>query len=126
MYQGGEGWKASHEIATCPYELHLVAGMLHHKQRVFFKDLRVDSPYNTYRHFGLPPGAIASPGERSLKAALAPEKNDFIFYVARPNGSHYFTRTRQEHEAAIKLARSERTGVRAVSRAPAGNIHEPK
>lgn len=86
----------------------------HHKQRVYFKDLLVDSPYNTYRHAGLPPGPIASPGAQSLRAALEPEKNDFLFYVARPNGSHYFTHTRQEHEAAIKMARSERAASTSV------------
>ena len=86
----------------------------HHKQRVYFKDLLVDSPYNTYRHAGLPPGPIASPGAQSLRAALEPEKNDFFYYVARPNGSHIFTRNLQEHEAAIKTARSERTAPSSV------------
>ncbi len=98
----------------------------HHKQRVYFKDLLVDSPYNTYRHAGLPPGPIASPGAQSLQAALAPEKNDFFYYVARPNGSHYFTRTRQEHEAAVKQARSERAAVSGIEFEPGGKFHEPK
>ncbi len=96
-----------------------------HKQRVYFKDLRVDSPYNTYRHAGLPPGPIASPGTRSLQAALAPEKNDFLYYVARPNGSHYFTRTRLDHEAAILLARSERAARGGVELETGGKSHEP-
>ena len=80
----------------------------HHKQRVFYGDLRVNSPYNTYRFAGLPPGPIASPGANSLLAALQPEKNDYFYYVARPNGSHIFTRTVAEHEAAKREARKER------------------
>jgi len=96
----------------------------HHKQRVYLKDLLVESPYNTYRHTGLPPGPIASPGDRSLQAALNPEKNDFWYYVARPNGSHYFTRTRKEHEAAIRQARSERHAVSGVEVSPGGKSYE--
>jgi UPF0755 protein len=97
----------------------------HHKQRVYFKDLLVDSPYNTYRHAGLPPGPIASPGALSLQAALSPEKNDFFYYVARPNGSHYFTRTAKEHEAAIRQARSERAAVSHADEPPGGKSNEP-
>lgn len=80
----------------------------HHKQRVLFKDLEVDSPYNTYRHKGLPPGPIANPGLAALQAALRPEANEFLYYVARPDGSHIFTRTLPEHEAAKRRARAER------------------
>jgi UPF0755 protein len=79
-----------------------------HKSRVLYKDLEIDSPYNTYRHVGLPPGPIASPGLASLEAVLRPEKNAYLYYVARPTGDHIFTRTRAEHEAAIRKARAER------------------
>ncbi|MBC7529746.1 MAG: endolytic transglycosylase MltG [Chthonomonadaceae bacterium] len=79
-----------------------------HKNRVLFADLRVESPYNTYRVKGLPPGAIANPGLACLLAALRPEKNEFVYYVARPNGAHLFTRTLAEHEQAKKQARKER------------------
>lgn len=80
----------------------------HHKDRVMLRDLNVDSPYNTYRHTGLPPGPIANPGLPSLLAALHPEPNDYLYYVARPNGAHIFTRTIAEHEAAKRQARLER------------------
>lgn len=80
----------------------------HHKSRVTYKDLRVDSPYNTYRHAGLPPGPIANPGLPCLLAALHPEANAFVYYVARPNGAHIFTRTPAEHQAAIRQAQRER------------------
>ena len=80
----------------------------HHKEKVYFRDLRVDSPYNTYRHKGLPPGPIANPGLPCLDAATKPEANDFLYYVARPNGSHIFSQTLAEHEAAKREARIER------------------
>jgi UPF0755 protein len=80
----------------------------HHKDRVLYSDLKVNSPYNTYRHKGLPPGPIANPGLASLLAALHPEKNGYFYYVARPNGAHIFTSTIQEHEAAKRQARAER------------------
>ncbi len=69
----------------------------HHKSRVTYADLNVDSPYNTYRHAGLPPGPIASPGLDALTAALNPERNPYLFYVAGPGGAHVFSRTEAEH-----------------------------
>jgi UPF0755 protein len=76
-----------------------------HKSRLLYQDLKVDSPYNTYLHAGLPPGPICNPGLACLKAALFPTKTDYLFYVARRNGHHLFTRTFAEHERAIQQAR---------------------
>ncbi len=76
-----------------------------HKDRLLFEDLRVDSPFNTYRHHGLPPGPIASPGLPSLMAALRPASTDALFYVARPDGSHVFTPTYEDHLRAIQRIR---------------------
>lgn len=76
-----------------------------HKNRVLYSDLAVDSPYNTYRYAGLPPGPIANPGLDCIKAALDPAKVDFLYYVARPDGSHIFTRTLAEHQHAKAIAR---------------------
>ncbi|MEZ4226261.1 MAG: endolytic transglycosylase MltG [Polyangiaceae bacterium] len=56
--------------------------------------------YNTYAHSGLPPGPIANPGEGSLAAVLAPEKSDYLFFVARGDGRHTFSRTLDEHRRA--------------------------
>lgn len=78
--------------------------------RLLFRhiDEVADSPYNTYTHAGLPPGPIASPGVASLRATLEPEDHDFLFFVARPDGSHEFSRTNREHVNAINRIRRER------------------
>lgn len=76
-----------------------------HKSVVTYKDLEVDSPYNTYRHGGLPPGPIASPGLNAVQAVLTPATTDYLYYVARADGSHVFSRTLQEHLAAIRRYR---------------------
>ncbi len=60
---------------------------------------RIDSPYNTYRVTGLPPGPIGSPGELALNAAAEPDKTDYLFFVAGDDGLIYFSRTQAEHEA---------------------------
>jgi UPF0755 protein len=62
-------------------------------------DTRTDSPYNTYLHAGLPPGPICNPGRRALAAALNPERNDYLFFVARGDGTHAFSHTAAEHAA---------------------------
>ncbi len=75
------------------------------KARLFNKDLLVDSEYNTYLHAGLPPGPICSPGAASIRAAMNPASVPYFFYVARPDGSHIFSRTFAEHQAAIARLR---------------------
>jgi UPF0755 protein len=58
--------------------------------------------YNTYRHPGLPPGPIANPGERALRAVLAPTKTDYLYFVAAGQGKHKFSKTFDEHRAAVQ------------------------
>jgi len=79
-----------------------------HVSRLFYKDLRVDSPYNTYVHAGLPPGPIASPGRASLLAALHPAAVNYRYFVARLDGHHEFNVDYRSHERAVAEARRER------------------
>lgn len=76
-------------------------------KRVLYRDLDVDSPYNTYRNAGLPPGPICNPGQASFMAALHPEQHGYLYYVARGDGSHQFSATFSEHQAAIRQIRGE-------------------
>ena len=70
------------------------------KKRLTYADLKVDSPFNTYRHHGLPPGPISNPGRTALLAVLYPAKTDYLYFVARGDGTHIFSRTNREHERA--------------------------
>ncbi len=73
-------------------------------ERVFYKDLEVDSPYNTYKYEGLPAGAICSPSIKSIKAALNPAKHNFFYYhtdTEKNDGSHIFTETYEEHTSTM-------------------------
>jgi len=65
------------------------------------RDLELDSPYNTYRYPGLPPGPICSPGLASLQAAAAPAQVPFLYFVSRNDGSHVFARTLGEHNRNV-------------------------
>lgn len=66
------------------------------------RDLQSDSPYNTYRHYGLPPTPIAMPGSDSIRAALHPEEGDTLYFVARGDGTHQFSATIAEHNQAVR------------------------
>ncbi len=81
------------------------------KSRLTYEDLAVDSPYNTYKHKGLPPGPICNPGLKSILATLEPAETPYLFYVARPDGYHFFSRTVEEHnEAKRRIARERKAG----------------
>lgn len=64
-------------------------------------DIERRSPYNTYLINGLPPGPIGNPGETAIRAAINPQKTDFLYFVARQDGTHQFSRTLQEHNCAV-------------------------
>ena len=90
-----------------------------HSARLFYKDLRVDSPYNTYEHMGLPPGPIASPGRASIVAALNPANVPYRYFVAHPDGHHEFHVDYKSHERAVAAVRRERdAAARAQAAAP--------
>jgi UPF0755 protein len=73
-------------------------------RRLFNRDLEIDSPYNTYRNKGLPPTPINNPSRASINAVLNPESHDYLFMVAKADGSgrHTFTKTGAEHERAVQ------------------------
>ena len=73
-----------------------------HREVLSVADTKTPSLYNTYLHAGLPPGPICNPGRRSLAAALAPARHDYLYFVARGDGSHIFSRTFAEHSAACR------------------------
>ncbi|HVF11061.1 MAG TPA: endolytic transglycosylase MltG, partial [Abditibacteriaceae bacterium] len=80
-----------------------------HKERLLYDDLKIESPYNTYLHDGLPPGPICNPGEASLLAAARPQASKYLFYVMSPKlKRHRFAVTFREHKENIALARQER------------------
>ena len=69
------------------------------RRQATFADLEINSPYNTYRFAGLPPGSINNPGLDSIRAALSPANTDFLFFLSAPDGKAYFAKTLQEHNA---------------------------
>jgi len=72
-----------------------------YKGALTLKDLRFDSPYNTYLHAGLPPGPIGNPGEASLRAAFDPAPTNFLYFVANTQGGHFFAATLAEHNKNV-------------------------
>jgi UPF0755 protein len=72
-------------------------------RRLLFRDLEIDSPYNTYKYYGLPPGPINNPGIKSILATIFAEKVKYLYFVARGDGRHTFSNTLKEHNQA-KLA----------------------
>ena len=92
---------------TVQYAIQLKTGA--RKPRLLFKDLEIDSPYNTYRVAGLPPGPVNSPGLRSIEASLYPAEVPWLYFVAVGDGSHRFSRTLVEHNRAINDVRRPRS-----------------
>jgi peptidoglycan lytic transglycosylase G len=90
-----------------------------HVARVLYKDLAIESPYNTYRNKGLPPGPIASPGRPSILAALNPANVPYTYFVAHPDGHHEFTTNFAAHSVAVRSARRQWDSVAALRREPA-------
>lgn len=80
--------------------VYVISDGLYDVERVLYKDLEVDSPYNTYKNAGLPAGAICSPGIASIKAAMTPEEHDYLYYhtdTQKNDGSHIFSETFSQH-----------------------------
>ena len=76
-----------------------------HPEYLTYRDLEIPSPYNTYRHIGLPPGPISNPGETALRAAFFPAETDYWYFVLKDPraGTHFFSNSLQEHNTAKVL-----------------------
>lgn len=74
-------------------------------RRLYYRDLSINSPYNTYMYAGLPPGPVNNPGRAAIRAALAPERHAFLYFVADGSGGHTFSRTLEEHNRAVAAYR---------------------
>ncbi|MBO0722171.1 MAG: endolytic transglycosylase MltG [Blastocatellia bacterium] len=90
----------------------IYAALLENKYRgkIYKSDLERDSRYNTYKYAGLPPGPIASPGRRSIEAALNPAPTDYLYFVVdvtKNDGSHKFSASSKEHNAAVERLRAQ-------------------
>jgi len=88
----------------------------HHVGRVLYKDLTIDSPYNTYVHKGLPPGPVASPGVASLIAAANPANVPYLYFVASRDGHHEFRMTLEQHTSAIREVRATKPAKKPPTR----------
>ena len=86
----------------------LLAGR--YRGTIYESDLQFDSPYNTYKYAGLPPGPIANPGAASLQAAMHPAHTDFLYFVSDNNGHHRFARSLEEHARNVAAYRRAVTG----------------
>ena len=78
------------------------------RKKIYYKDLKIDSPYNTYIYEGLPPTPICSPSESAIKAVLYPEETNYYYFFADGRGGHIFSETFNLHLKRLKLQRSKR------------------
>jgi UPF0755 protein len=92
-------------LATDPTVIY--AALLNNRYRgtIYQSDLRFDSPYNTYRNAGLPPGPISNPGKASLQAAMHPASTEYLYFVSDNQGHHRFSRTEAEHARNVAAYR---------------------
>ncbi len=109
-------WKMGTQLACDPTVIYaaLLAG--NYRGKIYQSDLDRDSPYNTYKRAGLPPGPIASPGKRSLQAAVNPANTDYMYFVVdvtKNDGSHKFSAKSADHESAVKLLRQYERDLKA-------------
>ena len=91
--------RAGMMLASCPTVKYALGNP--RKPQLYFRDLEVESPYNTYKHTGLPPGPICNPGLESMLAAMHPAPSHYYYFAARGNGRNIFTTSAQGHINAL-------------------------
>ncbi len=77
-------------------------------RRLRYSDLEIDSPYNTYMHYGLPPGPVDNPGRAAILSVLYPDRNQYLFFVATGVGGHHFSKNYAEHQKAVRAYKKAR------------------
>ncbi|MCF7919851.1 MAG: endolytic transglycosylase MltG [Candidatus Cloacimonetes bacterium] len=87
----------NHKLEADPTVAYLMARKGINRKKIYYKDLLIDSPYNTYKYTGLPPGPICSPGINAIVSVLKPQDSDYYFFFAADSGRHEFSRTYSEH-----------------------------
>jgi UPF0755 protein len=92
-------------LATDPSVIYAALLSNRYRGTIYASDLQFDSPYNTYRYAGLPPGPICSPGKAALEAALHPASTDYLYFVSDNQGHHRFSRTAGEHARNVAAYR---------------------
>lgn len=98
------GWR----LQADPTIQYLVRKKRKKANRIYYKDLEIESKYNTYKYYGLPPSPINNPGKDAIIAALYPEKHDLYYFVADGTGGHKFSKTSREHEHNVARYRDWR------------------
>jgi UPF0755 protein len=101
-----------------------IYGVKSNRHKITRDDLRKKTPYNTYVIKGLPPGPIASPGIKSVTAALYPANVPYLYFVSKGDGTHHFSKTLREHNAAIKRIKAMKESAIQKERLSANNISE--
>ncbi|MCB9205815.1 MAG: endolytic transglycosylase MltG [Ignavibacteriales bacterium] len=92
-----KGWR----LQADPTVQYLVRQRRKQVNRIYYKDLEIDSKYNTYKYYGLPPSPINNPGKDAIMAALYPEEHDLFYFVADGNGGHKFSKSSNEHQRNV-------------------------
>jgi UPF0755 protein len=92
-------------LATDPSVIYAALLERRYRGTIFQSDLQAESPYNTYRHAGLPPGPICNPGMAALKAAIAPAQTEYLYFVADAQGHSRFSSTLKEHDQQVQQYR---------------------
>jgi UPF0755 protein len=95
------------------------------KDRLLYRDLEVDSPYNTYKVYGLPPGPIGNPGLEAIRAVLTPAKSPALYFVADDAGGHVFSVSFSEHLRNVRAHRRRRSSSRPEAGTPESKTPSP-